>query len=259
MTHINHQFRVHPGAQHQPIHPGAGGKSQPQKPTLSSYQSRASGYNFQPNSSRCQSVADNFLMGIGGSTPLISLLLSAFQALAAELSQGLGVGGGQPPGMSGGGGGGHMGMGAADFDGGGFEASGGSHAHGTQPHEHVEHESGADAHAKPGAEGAHETGQAGAAQNEHAGKQEIPTGMYHELGVEPGASQDDLKKGYRKQALKLHPDKNPDDPHAKEKFQSLKRSFEVLSDPDGRKAYDSKQIDDAGRYQDGREFKTKSD
>lgn len=58
------------------------------------------------------------------------------------------------------------------------------------------------------------------------------------LGVEPTASVDDIKSQYRKLALKLHPDKNRDDPNATERFQELQEAYEVLSDADRRAAYD---------------------
>ena len=61
---------------------------------------------------------------------------------------------------------------------------------------------------------------------------------YHVLGVDKMASQDDIKKAYRKLARKYHPDLNPNDPTAKEKFQAINEANEVLSDPEKRKKYD---------------------
>ncbi len=61
---------------------------------------------------------------------------------------------------------------------------------------------------------------------------------YHVLGVDRTASQDDIKKAFRKLARKYHPDLNPDDPTAKEKFQAINEANEVLGDPDKRKKYD---------------------
>lgn len=62
--------------------------------------------------------------------------------------------------------------------------------------------------------------------------------FYDLLNVKPGATPDELKKSYRKLALKCHPDKNPDDPDAQEKFKSISMAYEVLSDPKKREMYD---------------------
>ena len=61
---------------------------------------------------------------------------------------------------------------------------------------------------------------------------------YKILGVNKSASQDDIKKAYRKLARKLHPDLNPNDPSAKDKFQEINEANEVLGDPEKRKKYD---------------------
>src|SRR5436190_19108703 len=61
---------------------------------------------------------------------------------------------------------------------------------------------------------------------------------YKTLGVSKTASQDDIKKAYRKLAVKYHPDKNPGDKKAEEKFKEINEANDVLSDPDKRKKYD---------------------
>src|SRR5213596_1327001 len=61
---------------------------------------------------------------------------------------------------------------------------------------------------------------------------------YEVLGVERNAAGEEIKRAYRKLAVKFHPDKNPDDPHAEEKFKQLGEAYDVLMDPDKRAAYD---------------------
>jgi len=61
---------------------------------------------------------------------------------------------------------------------------------------------------------------------------------YNVLGVSKGASQDEIKKGYRKNAMKYHPDKNPGDKEAEQKFKDISEAYDVLSDENKRNIYD---------------------
>ena len=61
---------------------------------------------------------------------------------------------------------------------------------------------------------------------------------YQILGVQKNASEDELKKAYRRLAMKYHPDRNPDDKQAEDSFKEAKEAYEVLNDPQKRAAYD---------------------
>ncbi|MFK8114260.1 MAG: DnaJ C-terminal domain-containing protein [Rubripirellula sp.] len=62
--------------------------------------------------------------------------------------------------------------------------------------------------------------------------------LYQILGVNKGASKDEIKKAHRKLAMKYHPDKNPDDEVARDKFKRIQEAYDVLSDEEKRAAYD---------------------
>lgn len=75
--------------------------------------------------------------------------------------------------------------------------------------------------------------------NQRSGSEIMAKRDYYEvLGVSRGASDADLKKAYRRVAMKNHPDRNPDDKQAEEKFKEANEAFEVLSDPAKRSRYD---------------------
>jgi curved DNA-binding protein CbpA len=63
---------------------------------------------------------------------------------------------------------------------------------------------------------------------------------YESLGVPKEATADDIRRAYRRLARKHHPDANPDDPAAGERFKEIQRAYELLSNPAKRRAYDDK-------------------
>src|SRR6266498_1829114 len=63
--------------------------------------------------------------------------------------------------------------------------------------------------------------------------------LYETLGVSKGASQDEIKKAYRKLARQHHPDANPGDAAAEERFKEIQTAYDVLSDTEKRKQYDA--------------------
>ena len=62
--------------------------------------------------------------------------------------------------------------------------------------------------------------------------------FYEILGVAKNASEEEIKKSYRKLAMKYHPDRNPDSKESEEKFKEVKEAYEMLTNPEKREAYD---------------------
>ena len=63
--------------------------------------------------------------------------------------------------------------------------------------------------------------------------------LYDILGVDDDASKEEIKKAYRTLARKHHPDRNPDDPDAEEKFKEIQKAYSILSDEEKRQQYDA--------------------
>jgi molecular chaperone DnaJ len=63
--------------------------------------------------------------------------------------------------------------------------------------------------------------------------------LYKVLGVPKGASEEEIKKAHRKLARQYHPDRNPDDPKAEERFKEIQGAYDTLSDPEKREQYDA--------------------
>ncbi len=75
--------------------------------------------------------------------------------------------------------------------------------------------------------------------------------LYDVLGVDEDASQEEIKKTYRKLARKHHPDRNPDDPDAEEKFKEIQKAYSVLSDEEKREQYDAQRRFGGGGFGQG--------
>lgn len=70
--------------------------------------------------------------------------------------------------------------------------------------------------------------------------------LYETLGVTPNASQDDIRKAYRKAAKETHPDLNPGKPEAEKRFKEINAAYDIIGDADKRKRYDAGEIDKTG-------------
>ena len=74
---------------------------------------------------------------------------------------------------------------------------------------------------------------------------------YTLLGVSKTASQDEIKQAYRKLARKMHPDLNPNDPKAEDRFKEISGAYDILSDPEKRKRFDAGELDEHGKERPG--------
>src|SRR3954471_14141979 len=71
-----------------------------------------------------------------------------------------------------------------------------------------------------------------------SGREMAKRDYYEVLGVNRDCTEEDLKKAYRRLAMKWHPDRNPDNPKSEENFKEAKEAYEVLADASKRSAYD---------------------
>ena len=73
----------------------------------------------------------------------------------------------------------------------------------------------------------------------------MPADHYETLGVRRDATSEEIKKAYKEAALRYHPDRNPGDPAAEERFKQVTAAYQVLSDPGKRQSYDAFGSEDA--------------
>ncbi len=84
-------------------------------------------------------------------------------------------------------------------------------------------------------------------RHDHWGDQDLAQDPYKELGVSRSASDDEIRKAFRKLAKQLHPDQNPGDKAAEERFKRVSGAFDVIGDAEKRKKFDRGEIDADGR------------
>jgi len=88
------------------------------------------------------------------------------------------------------------------------------------------------------AEGIEDVPEGGTGSDENPRRRVADTAYYDVIGVPSNSSSLDIKRAYYKEALRVHPDKNPGDPEASQRFQQLAQAYQVLSDPKLRERYD---------------------
>ena len=79
--------------------------------------------------------------------------------------------------------------------------------------------------------------------------------LYAILGVKHNATNDEIRRSYRKLAKDVHPDQNKGDPKAEEKFKKISAAFAVLGNPEKRKRYDAGEIDSMGNERAGQHYR----